>query len=125
MIQPPHLPIAARMLDKCRAVVAGTNGDYHFDCPLDNNFLGFAEITAEDFRSFIATEPNDEQVAEWISKNAKERPAREIIQWNNDMRDKRISTMPIERKRSFGSPLFGAFLGGMLKRGVAHAAALR
>lgn len=96
MIQPPHLPIAARMLDKCRAVVAGTNGDYHFDCPLDNNFLGFAEITAEDFRSFIATEPNDEQVAEWISKNAKERPAREIIQWNNDMRDKRISTMPIE-----------------------------
>lgn len=88
--------IAGRMLDKCRAVVAGSNGEYHYDCPLDNNFLGFAEITAEEFRSFVETGPNDDEVATWISQNAKERPTREIIQWNNDMRDKRISTMPIE-----------------------------
>jgi len=88
--------IAARMLDKCRAAIADTNGDYHFDCPLDNNFLGFVEISAADFRSFVATGANDEEVAGWIAENAKERPAREIIQWNNDMRDKRISTMPIE-----------------------------
>lgn len=88
--------IAGRMLDKCRAVVAGSNGEYHYDCPLDNNFLGFTEITAEEFRSFVETGPNDDEVATWISQNAKERPSREIIQWNNDMRDKRISTMPIE-----------------------------
>ena len=30
--------VAARTLDKCRAVLAGTNGEYHFDCPLDNFF---------------------------------------------------------------------------------------
>ena len=36
--------IAARMLDKCRAVLAGTAGEYHFDCPLDNQFLGFTGI---------------------------------------------------------------------------------
>jgi len=88
--------VAGRMLDKCRAVVAGTNGEYHFDCPLDNFFLGFAEITAEDFKNHVATGASDEEVAEWIKQNAKERPQREIIQWNNDMRDKRISTMPIE-----------------------------
>ncbi|MBG85476.1 MAG: DUF5069 domain-containing protein [Verrucomicrobiales bacterium] len=88
--------VAGRMLDKCRAVIAGTNGDYHFDCPLDNMFLGFVEITAEDFRAFVETGASDDEVGEWIQKNAKERPQREIIQWNNDMRDKRISTMPIE-----------------------------
>jgi hypothetical protein len=88
--------VAGRMLDKCRAVVAGTNGEYHFDCPLDNMFLGFVEITAADFKAFVATGASDDEVAEWIKANAKERPQREIIQWNNDMRDKRISTMPIE-----------------------------
>ncbi|MGB0579247.1 MAG: DUF5069 domain-containing protein [Limisphaerales bacterium] len=88
--------VAGRMLDKCRAVIAGTNDGYHFDCPLDNFFLGFAEIKAEDFKNFVATGASDDEVAAWIKDNAKERPQREIIQWNNDMRDKRISTMPIE-----------------------------
>ncbi len=31
--------IAARTLDKCRAAIAGTLGDYKFDCPLDNFFF--------------------------------------------------------------------------------------
>lgn len=88
--------VAARVLDKCRAVVAGTNGEYHFDCPLDNFFLSFAEIKADDFREFVATGASDEEVADWIKKNAKERTQQEIIQWNNTMRDKRLSEMPIE-----------------------------
>jgi hypothetical protein len=88
--------IAGRMLDKCRAVIAGTNDEYHFDCPLDNMLLGFVEITAADFKAFVATGADDAGVAAWIQEHAKQRPQREIIQWNNDMRDKRVSTMPIE-----------------------------
>ena len=88
--------VAGRMLDKCRAVIAGTNGDYHFDCPLDNQFLSFTRITAEDFKAFVATGADDEAVAAWIQAHAKERSPQEIIQWNNDLRDKRISDMPIE-----------------------------
>lgn len=30
--------VAARTLDKCRAVIAGTQGEYHFNCPLDGSF---------------------------------------------------------------------------------------
>lgn len=88
--------IAGRMLDKCRAVVAGTNGEYHFDCPLDNMFLSFAEISADDFKTFVATGADDAAVGEWLQANAKQRPQREIIQWNNDLRDMHISAMPIE-----------------------------
>ncbi|MGB6221807.1 DUF5069 domain-containing protein [Haloferula sp.] len=88
--------VAARTLDKCRAVLAGTNGEYHFDCPLDNFFLNFAGITAEDFKNFVATGADDEAVGAWIEKNAKSHEKREIIQWNNDMRGKRICEMPIE-----------------------------
>ncbi|MEM7013074.1 MAG: DUF5069 domain-containing protein [Verrucomicrobiota bacterium] len=87
---------AGRMLDKCRAVIAGTNDEYHFDCPLDNFFLGFAEITADAFRDFVATGASDEEVAKWIEENAKPRERREIIAWNNKMRYTRPVDMPIE-----------------------------
>ena len=35
--------IAARTLDKCRATIAGTAGQHHFDGPLDNFFFGFLQ----------------------------------------------------------------------------------
>ncbi len=88
--------IAGRMLDKCRAVAAGTNGEYHFDCPLDNQFLGFAEIPADAFRAFVETGADDAAVAAWITENAKPREKREIIAWNNQMRYTRPCDMPIE-----------------------------
>ena len=88
--------IAARMLDKCRAVVLGINGDYHYDCPLDNRFLSFAEIDAAAFRELVATGADDAAVAEWIQTNAKERPRIEVIKWNNQLRELRISELPDE-----------------------------
>ncbi|MFC7337131.1 DUF5069 domain-containing protein [Haloferula chungangensis] len=88
--------VAARTLDKCRAVLAGTNGEYHFDCPLDGFFLSFTGISADDFKAFVATGADDEAVAKWINENAKSRERRDIIKWNNEMRCKHISEMPIE-----------------------------
>lgn len=88
--------VAARALDKCRAVIAGTQGEYHFDCPLDNFFLGFTRIKGDDFKNFVASGADDIAVAEWIQANAKEQTKEEIVQWNNDMRYKRISEMPIQ-----------------------------
>ena len=35
-------------------------------------------------------------MATWIEENASRRERREIIQWNNDMRGKRICELPIE-----------------------------
>ncbi|HAV63975.1 MAG TPA: DUF5069 domain-containing protein [Verrucomicrobiales bacterium] len=85
--------IAARTLDKCRAVIAGTNGDYHFDCPLDNVFFGFTGISADQFKDFAATGADDDAMAKWIDEKAKARPRIEIIKWNNEWRYKRISEM--------------------------------
>jgi hypothetical protein len=86
--------IAARTLDKCRATLAGTAGEYHFDCPLDNFFFAFTEIFAADFKNFVATGAGDEAVAKWIEERAKKRPRIEIIKWNNEWRYKRVSDMP-------------------------------
>ncbi|MCH6256004.1 DUF5069 domain-containing protein [Puniceicoccaceae bacterium K14] len=88
--------VAKRALDKCRAVLAGTNGEYHFDCPLDNFFFGFAEITGDDFKAFVSTGASDEEVEKWIQENSKKHSNREIVAWNNKMRAIRPCDMPIE-----------------------------
>ena len=88
--------IAARTLDKCRAVLAGTAGEYHFDCPLDNQFLGFTGIGAEQFKAFVATGATDAEVATWIEHHSKIKERPEIVAWNNKLRATRPCDMPIE-----------------------------
>lgn len=88
--------IAARTLDKCRAVIAGTQGEYHFACPLDNLFFDFTGLSSDQFKALIASGVDDEVVAEWIIANSQVKEKRDVIRWNNDLRDKRISEMPIE-----------------------------
>jgi len=88
--------LAARMLDKCRATLNGTVGEYHFNCPLDNVFLSFTGINADEFKDFVATGANDEEVGEWIKAHAKQKDRNEVIAWNNQKRDTRLSEMPIE-----------------------------
>ncbi len=63
--------IAARTLDKCRATIAGTAGEYHFNCPLDNFFFSFAGISGDEFKDFVATGASDEEVAKWIEGKVK------------------------------------------------------
>lgn len=42
--------IACRALDKCRATLVGNEGEYHFDCPLDNVFFDFAWLSGQSFK---------------------------------------------------------------------------
>ena len=86
--------LAGRALDKCRADLCGIIGEYHYDCPLDNIFLGFAGIKGPDLREFVATGADDHAVGEWIVAHAQKRPRIEIIKWNNDLRYKRVSELP-------------------------------
>ena len=87
--------IAGRTLDKCRAVIASSQGEYHFDCPLDNYLFDFIRISADQFKDFVSTGADDESVGQWLQENSK-KDSRDIVRWNNQMRDTRISDMPIE-----------------------------
>lgn len=86
--------VVARALDKCRAELAGTAGEYHYNCPLDNIFFDFTGICGDEFKDYVATGASDEEVAAWVSEKAKEQSEEDIVQWNNDLRYKRISEMP-------------------------------
>jgi hypothetical protein len=91
--------VAARCVDKCRAVLAGTNGEYHSGCPLDEVWLDFVGIKYSAFEKFIATGADDAAVSEWIAKKAKQKSRAAVIKWNNKMRDMQISTMPMKLQK--------------------------
>lgn len=88
--------LAGRTLDKCRAVLNETAGEYHFNCPLDQMFLGFSGIEAEKFKAFVAEGSSDAEVGEWIQKNSKVKNRREVIAWNNKLRYMRPCDMDPE-----------------------------
>ena len=76
--------ILPRMLDKCRATIAGKNGEYHYDCPVDQHFLRFVGIDAEELKTEVATGKGDGEILEWIEANAKHpREQWEIAQWSS------------------------------------------
>ena len=88
--------LAARAVDKCRAVLTRQQGEYHSNCPLDQRWLKFAEIDYDAFKSFVATGATDEEIGAWIGKHAKKRSRTEVIAWNNKERDLRLSDLPPE-----------------------------
>lgn len=90
--RPPRSPrvrlggfvILPRMLDKGRATVAGTAGDYHYDCPLDGFFKGYLDFDAEGLKEQLATGKGDGEVLEWILANSKNKPdAAGIAAWSD------------------------------------------
>src|SRR6202167_4646217 len=58
-----------RMLDKGRAALAGKNGEYHYDCPLDQRVLSFLGIEAEALKAQLATGKGDGEILQWIQAN--------------------------------------------------------
>src|SRR5436309_14147039 len=93
---PAGYVLEARAVYKLSAVLAGWEGEYHSNCPLDQRWLKFAEIDYYDFRSFVATGATDDEIAAWISDHAKKRSRAEIIAWNNKERDLHLSDLPLE-----------------------------
>jgi hypothetical protein len=60
-----------RMLDKGRAEIAGTAGEFHYNCPLDQRIIDFLGIDASALRKELETGKGDGEILEWIAANAK------------------------------------------------------
>lgn len=89
--RPPRSPrvklggfvILPRMLDKGRATVAGTQGEYSYGCPTDQRFLDFVGIEAAALRDQIAAGKGDGEILEWVGKTARfKRSEGEIAAWS-------------------------------------------
>jgi len=74
--------ILPRMLDKGRATLAGQQGEYHYACPLDQQFLGFVGIDPEALKKELPK--SDGEVLAWIQQHAKhQRATPDIIAWTH------------------------------------------
>jgi hypothetical protein len=89
--QAPHSPrfrvagfvIAARTTDKCRANLAGTLGEYHFDCPLDNMLFAFKGINSAQFTIAVKAAKNYEDIGAWLLNNGVAKTPAEIKAWSD------------------------------------------
>ena len=83
--------MAARAVDKCRAVLLEWEGEYLPNCPLDQWWHRFAGFEYEAFKSCVATGATDQDIAQWIGEHARNSIAGEINEWNKREGAVRIS----------------------------------
>ena len=74
--------ILGRTIDKCRALVAGNIGEYHFDCPLDNMLFGFKGVKGNDFKAQIEHGAGDQEMVEWLNQSGEEKTPAQIKRWS-------------------------------------------
>jgi hypothetical protein len=74
-----------RMLDKGRATIAGKNGEYNYDCPLDQRILEFLGLDADALKSELASGKGDGDILDWIKAHQRNKhtPA-EIAAWSDE-----------------------------------------
>jgi hypothetical protein len=77
--------ILGRTIDKCRALLWGKIGEYHFDCPLDNYLFGFKGVKGEDFKAQVESGADDQALAAWLDQNGTSKTAEEVSAWSNEM----------------------------------------
>lgn len=88
--RPPRSPrvrlggftILPRVLDKARATLAGKNGDYKFNNPLDGLLFGFSGVRAEDFIEQVKTGAGDFEMLQWFESRTDKAP-HEIEAWSH------------------------------------------
>jgi hypothetical protein len=89
--RPPRSPrvrlggyvILPRMLDKGRATLAGTNGEFNYNCPLDQHFVRFAGIDADALKNELAKGSGDAEILDWIAATSTTKPTLTyILAWS-------------------------------------------
>ena len=82
----------ARMIDKCRAKLAGTEGEYIYPCPMDYRLMEYAGITSEQFTAAVQASSTDDEIALWLRTSAREHSEADLGEWNEMMLKRGPST---------------------------------
>jgi len=92
--RPPRSPrcrlggyaILPRMIDKGRAEIAGKNGEFNYNCPLDQHVVNFLGFDPAGLRKELEAGKGDGEILAWVNENAKQkRSPWEIEQWSDYM----------------------------------------
>lgn len=104
--EPPRSPkirvggyaILGRTLDKCRALLAGNIGEYHFDCPLDNQLFGWKRVVGDDFKAEVAKGASDEEMVKWLDTHGRPKTEEEKAAWAEEVNKGTLYNDPEKRE---------------------------
>jgi len=99
--------ILPRMLDKCRALIAGTIGEYHFNCPLDQQFFSFLQLDPEALKAELSQGRTDSEMLAWVLAHAGRKPAAWEIEAWSDYQERRQPTSDPDMMTVFSRILVG------------------
>lgn len=92
--------IIARTIDKCRAVIAGENGEYHFNCPLDKMLFEFKGTDANAFKAKTKEGASDVELALFVKETGTSKTDDEISAWSEEVKNTMYHDDP-EKKEWF------------------------
>jgi hypothetical protein len=72
-----------RTIDKMRAYLNGTHGEYVVERGLSSRVYNLFGITWEQFRDAVRQSPTDEDVLQWLRRHAPKQPSLEEIEAHN------------------------------------------
>lgn len=94
--------ILSRMADKGRADIAGTIGDYHFDCPLANMLFEFKGVVCQDVLEVLKNGGSDDVVAAWLDSHGDPKTEEEKNAWSDGVEAARPYDNPDKKEWFIG-----------------------
>lgn len=74
--------LMARMIDKGRAALNGTAGEYHFACRMDQWLFTYKGVAADDMKAVLASGASDEQILAWFNEHGVAKTGEEAKTWS-------------------------------------------
>jgi hypothetical protein len=90
--------LMARMIDKGRATINGTVGEYHFACPLDQNLFEFKGVVADDVKGVLESGASDDEVLAWFNQHGATKSPVEVKAWSEGVESVRPYENPDKRE---------------------------
>jgi hypothetical protein len=73
-----------RTIDKGKAQLAGTIGEYHYDCPMDKHLFAFLGLDGATLLDAIKTADSDAKISEFVAPYVHAKSDAEIEAFNRD-----------------------------------------
>ncbi len=71
-----------RAIDKGIAAAGGTLGEYHYNCPMDQEVFAFLGIDHQQLLDVIAKAQSEAEIEAYVKPFVEKKPAADIEQWN-------------------------------------------
>ncbi|HXM07013.1 MAG TPA: DUF5069 domain-containing protein [Candidatus Acidoferrum sp.] len=81
----------ARAIDKGKATAAGTNGEYNFDCPMDQAVFEFLNLNGGQLLDVIKKSDSDAHIEDYTRSFVAAKSNEEIQQFNEQFLERRPS----------------------------------